>query len=192
MTFDTTVAVVGALLVTVAFLILGVELLQPTGLLPEDEDMAAVLGNLLSGVWGRVGFWMMITGVFIGFFDTLLSDQDGFGRLFANGARLLSRRLRAQRRWGDAERLRRIFVIGWVTVVPLAIFFFQRDPVGLLMVSGGIEAAHIPVVTGLILYLNVRRLPAPLRPSPFALTLTAIAGVFFAAFAVFFLAQSLG
>ena len=134
---------------------------------------------------------MMITGIFIGFFDTLLSDQDGFGRLFANGARLLSRRLRAHPRWGDEERLRKLFVIGWVTVLPLLIFFFYGDPVALLMVSGGIEAAHIPVVTGLVLYLNRRQLPAPLRPSAFAFALTSAAGVFFAAFAIFFLVQSI-
>ena len=154
--------------------------------------MAAVLGNLLSGVWGRFGVWVMIVGIFIGFFDTLLSDQDGFGRLFANGARLLSRRLRAHARWGDPERLRKLFVLGWVTVVPLLIFFFHRDPVGLLMISGGIEAAHIPVVTALVLYLNRRQLPSAFRPSRLAFGVTAAAGVFFAAFAVFFVMQSLG
>ena len=49
------------------------------------------------------------------------------------------------------------------------------------------EAAHIPVVTGLILYLNHRELPDDLRPSRISLIVTALAGLFFAAFAVIYL-----
>jgi hypothetical protein len=189
MTLDTSIAVVGALVVTVSFLVLGTELLRPRGLLPEEEQMAAVLGNLLSSTWGEVGFWMMVTGVFIGFFDTLLSDQDGFGRLFADGARILSARVREHRTWSDSEQLRRWIVIIWVTIVPIGLFLILGEPVALLKVSGAIEAAHIPVVTALVLYLNRTALPAPLRPSAIITVCTAIAGCFFAAFAVFFLAQ---
>lgn len=189
MTLDTTVAVVGALIVTVAFLILGTELLRPRGLLPEEERMAATLGELLGGVWGRFGFWLMVTGVFIGFFDTVLSDQDGFGRLFASGARILSPRLRAHRRFGDAEWLRRAFVIGWVTLVPIGVFLVLGEPVALLKLSGAIEAAHIPVVAVLILYVNHRSVPSALRPSPATVICTATAALFFAAFAVFHVRQ---
>ena len=189
MTFDTTVAVVGALIITLAFLVLGTELLRPRGLLPAEEEMASVLGTLLSGVWGRAGFWMMVTGVFIGFFDTLLSDQDGFCRMFASGARLLSPRIRSSKRFGNAEFLRRFFVIGWVTLVPIAVIFAFGDPVTLLKISGAIEAAHIPVVTALILYLNLTTLPAALQPSRQAWLVTGAAGVFFLAFAVFYLVQ---
>lgn len=189
MTLDTTVAVAGALIITVAFLILGAELLRPRGLLPGDEEMAAVLGTLLSSVWGEAGFWIMVTGVFVGFFDTLLSDQDGFGRLFANGARILSKRLRSHARFGEVEFLRRVFVIAWVTVLPIALFFLLGEPVALLKVSGAIEAAHIPVVTGLILYLNRRSLPRALQASRLAELVTAAAGMFFAAFAAFYLMQ---
>lgn len=125
--------------------------------------MAAVLSTLLSSVLGEAGFWIMVTGVFVGFFGTLLSDQDGFGRLFANGARILSKRLQSHARFGEVEFLRRVFVVAWVTVLPIALFFLLGEPVALLKVSGAIEAAHIPVVTGLILYLNRRSLPRVLQ-----------------------------
>jgi Mn2+/Fe2+ NRAMP family transporter len=191
MTLDTTVAVVGALVVTIAFLILGTELLRPRGLLPQEAEMAAILGTLLRGVWGEAGFWIMVAGVFIGFFDTLLSDQDGFGRLFANGARILSPGLRSHR-LGDPEVLRRLFVIIWVTLVPIVFFLVVGEPVALLKLSGAIEAAHIPVVTALILYLNRRSLPRALRASLPVELITAAAGVFFAAFAVFYMIQLSG
>ncbi len=190
MTLDTTVAVVGALIVTLSFLILGAELLRPRGLLPQDEEMASVLGRLLGDVWGEFGFWMMVTGVFIGFFDTLLSDQDGFGRLFANGARILSPRLRAAPRLGQVEVLRKLFVIVWITLVPIVFFLVFGEPVALLKLSGAIEAAHIPIVTGLTLYLNRRAVPKPLRASTMTEYVTAAAGVFFAAFAAFYLLQA--
>ena len=45
----------------------------------------------------------------------------------------------------------------------------------------------VGVVTGLMLYLNYKTLPADLRPSWFAFAVTALAGLFFAAFAVIYL-----
>ena len=61
--------------------------------------------------------------------------------------------------------------------------------VGLLKLAGAIEAAHIPVLAGLILYLNHRALPADLRPSRLTFAITALAGIFFALFAIVYLYQ---
>lgn len=55
-TLANTLAVAGAVLIAFAFLILGTELLKPKGLLPEENKVAETLGQLLGGVWGRVGF----------------------------------------------------------------------------------------------------------------------------------------
>jgi hypothetical protein len=122
MTFDNTVAVVGTLIVILAFLILGTELLRPQGLVPEENRVAETLGQLLGGVWGPVGFWFMVVGVFVGFWDTVLSDQDGFGRLFADGTRILLRPFRFGGRWDDETFLKRVYVIGLVTVLPIALY----------------------------------------------------------------------
>jgi hypothetical protein len=61
----------------------------------------------------------------------------------------------------------------------------------LLQTAGAIEAAHIPIVTGLTLYLNYRMLPKELSPSKFTFGATAVAGIFFAVFAVIYLYQLL-
>jgi hypothetical protein len=45
MTLGTTVAVVGAILITVAFLILGAELLRPRGLVPAEDRIVDTLGT---------------------------------------------------------------------------------------------------------------------------------------------------
>jgi Mn2+/Fe2+ NRAMP family transporter len=190
MTFDCSVAVAGTLLIAVAFLILGTELLQPRGLVPEENRVAEVLGELLGGVFGPIGFWFMIVAVFVGFWDTVLSDQDGHGRLFANGTRLLRGSLSARARSLDEERLRQVFVLVLVTLLPIGLYLVAGQPVGLLKVAGAIEAAHIPVVTGLTLYLNRTRLPAELQPSWPTFAATVLAGAFFAAFAAIYLFQA--
>lgn len=89
MTLDNTVAVAGTFLIAGAFLVLGAELLDPRGLVPEESRVASMLGRLLGDVWGPAGYWFMIAGVFVGFWDTVLSDQDGHGRIFADGSRLV-------------------------------------------------------------------------------------------------------
>jgi hypothetical protein len=191
MAFDNTVAVVGTLVVTLAFLVLGTELLRPEGLVPEEDRVAQVLGRLLGDVWGPVGFWFMVLAVYVGFWDTILADQDGFGRMFSNGtSRLLPRKARGAR-WAQDVRLRRAFVWGLLTVLPIALYLAQGEPVALLKLAGAVEAAHIPVLAGLALYVNRTRLPKGLRPTPFATAATAAAAVFFAAFAALFVVRLL-
>ncbi|MDQ3041504.1 MAG: Nramp family divalent metal transporter [Acidobacteriota bacterium] len=187
MSLDTTVAVIGALIITIAFLILGAELLRPRGLVPEENRVAETLGVLLGGVFGAVGYWFMIFAVFIGFWDTVLSDQDGHGRLQANGTRILSEGFGLKGKWTNEKFLKKAFVVVLVTLIPIALYLIFGEPITLLKIAGAIEAAHIPVVTGLMLYLNHRTLPADLRPSWFAFAVTALAGLFFAAFAVIYL-----
>jgi hypothetical protein len=146
LTLDCTVAVAGTLVVTLAFLILGAELLQPRGLVPEEERVAEVLGRLLGDVFGPIGFWFMIVAVFVGFWDTVLSDQDGHSRTFGNRVRLLLEPLGLRGRWSDEGFLRRMFLVVVAVGAPIALCWVIGHPVGLLQVAGAIEAAHIPVV----------------------------------------------
>jgi Mn2+/Fe2+ NRAMP family transporter len=192
MTLDNNVAVFGTLIITIAFLILGTELLKPQGLVPEENKVANVLGQLLGQIWGPIGFWFMILGVFIGFWDTVLSDQDGFGRMFAGGSMLLLRPLKLLPRWTNEAFLKKFFVVFIVTLLPIALYLWIGEPVRLLKIAGVIEAAHIPVLVVLILFLNHNKLPPELRPSFFTTILTSIAGLFFAAFAVIYLLQLTG
>jgi Mn2+/Fe2+ NRAMP family transporter len=183
MTLDNTVAVVGTVVVTLAFLVLGTELLRPQGLVPEEEKVAEVLGQLLGGVWGPVGFWFMVVGVFVGFWDTVLSDQDGFGRMYANGTRHLAQQFGLTGRWTDEVFLQRAFVVVLVTALPIGLYLAIGKPVTLLKVAGAVEAAHIPVLAGLTLFLNHRLLPGDLRASWPVIAATGLAALFFLGFA---------
>jgi Mn2+/Fe2+ NRAMP family transporter len=192
MTFDNTVAVVGTSVITIAFLILGTELLKPQGLVPEENRVAPVLGQLLGQVWGPLGFWFMIGGIFIGFWDTVLSDQDGFGRLFSGGSKRLLQNRKVGKLFSDEEFLRKFFVISVATILPIILYLIAGEPVGLLKIAGAIEAAHIPFLVVLVLYLNHKELPDELKPSWGVVTATAIAGLFFLGFAIIYLLQITG
>ena len=191
MSLDTTTAVIGTVIITLSFLILGTELLKPKGLVPEENKVAETLGQILGSLWGPVGFWFMIVSVFIGFWDTVLSDQDGHSRVFTSGTKhLMGKKLKG--RWSDEKFLKRLFVIVVLTIIPVILYIVTGNPVELLKLSGAIEAAHIPVVTGLVLYLNWKTLPKDLQPSTATWIITMIAGLFFAAFAMVFILQVMG
>jgi hypothetical protein len=191
MTGDTTVGVVGTLIVTVSFLILGVELLKPKGLIPEENKVAEVLGGMLTHVWGQAGFWFMVTAVFVGFWDTVFSNQDGFGRMFAGGTRHLFNSKRSSK-WLKEKFLQRFFVIVLVTIGPIIVYLLVGEPVALLKIAGAIEVFDIPVLVVLILYINHKDLPTRLKPSKFTFVMTGLAGAFFGGFAVIYILQSLG
>lgn len=193
MTLSNTLAVVGALLAALSFLILGGELLHPQGLVPQENQVAEVLGNLLGDLWGSFGFWFMVVIVFITFCSTTISVQDGFGRMFADGTNILLSGFNVQsKRWTNETFLRKTYIIVLLAILPIAIYLIFGKPIGLLQLAGGIEAAHIPIVTGLTLYLNHRKLPEELRPSKLSLGATIIAGLFFAGFAIIYLLQLTG
>ena len=102
-----------------------------------------------------------------GFFGTVLSNQNGLGRLFGNGMHLLLSVFSLQGRRTDEQFLKDSLIIGLVTLVPMALFLRLGKPVGLLKLSGAIEVAHIPIVTVLTLYLNHRLSPLTSAPRGF-------------------------
>ncbi|MBE9104866.1 Nramp family divalent metal transporter [Nostoc cf. edaphicum LEGE 07299] len=192
MTISNTLAVVGALLAALSFLILGGELLRPQGLVPKENQVAETLGSLLGDLWGPFGFWFMVAIVFITFCSTVLSVEDGFGRMFADGTQILLQGFGVRGRWTNEKFLQRFYIVVLLVALPIAVYLFFGEPVGLLQTAGGIEAAHIPIVTGLTLYLNHRMLPKELQPSKIIFGGTAIAGIFFGVFAIIYLLQLLG
>ncbi len=193
MLLSNTLAVVGALLAALAFLILGGELLHPEGIVPREQQVAETLGQLLGDLWGPFGFWFMIAIVFITFCSTTLSVQDGFGRMFADGTQIILQGFGKQSgRWVNEKFLRKFYIVVLLATLPIAVYLFFGQPVALLQTAGGIEAAHIPVVTGLTLYLNHRMLPKELRPSKLIFAGTVVAGLFFAGFAIIYLLQLVG
>lgn len=197
------IGVIGGGLVIVCFLILGTELLKPEGIVPEGIDVAKDLSHLLSDVWGRAGFWMLIISITIALAGTILSNQDGWGRMFADGTLILMQGNRkksealkednkdnTKKSWWqkvitDRRKLKDAYAIVFGAIIPLIVFFLVRNPVQILSIAGTVAAVHTPVVVLLTLYLNMKRLPKPLRPGIFSIVCMILSGLFFTAFAIY-------
>ncbi|MCD8489363.1 MAG: Nramp family divalent metal transporter [Desertifilum sp.] len=196
------IGVVGGGLVIIAFLILGAELLRPEGIIPEGIRVAEDLTTLLSEVWGEFGYWLLLGSIAIALGGTIVANQDGWPRMFADATLILKGGSRnsedestesGMKGWlmsalGDRDRLKNIYVVITVTLLPLIVFFLVRDPVDILEVGGIVAAAHQPVVAFLTLYLNQTKLPEELKPGWFSSTLMVLSGLFFTIVAVLYFA----
>jgi Mn2+/Fe2+ NRAMP family transporter len=192
MTLANYFAVGGALIIAVIFLILGAELLKPQQLVPKENEVAETLGKLLGELWGPTGFWIMIAIIFITFFSTLLSNIDGFQRMFTEGAQLIFPKMMKQYKFLNEKIVGNLITVFLLAILPLVIYFFSPEPVGMLKIAGALAAIQIPIVTGFILYLNLKQLPRTLRPDWISLGGTLIAGIFFTFFAFLYLWQLIG
>jgi len=188
MSYANTLAVVGALIIAFAFLILGKNLLQPQGLIPEESKVAATLGELMGALWGHTGFVFMVTAVFITFLGSMLAGIDGFSRMFSDGISLLAPKVLHQIPWLK-KHLQALIVWVLLSLFPCLLYLWQGEPIFLLKLAGAIEAAHIPAVAALILVLNYRALPVSLRANKGTTVMVALAALFFTGFALVYLLQ---
>lgn len=194
-------------LVIVSFLILGAELLRPEGIVPEGIDVAEDLARLLGDVWGTAGRWVLIVSVVIALWGTVVSNQDGWPRTYADAVLMLQGPRDTEPGHADADRapergwrrrlrergfLHRAGVVVTVTIAPLVVFWLVRDPVSILSIGGIVTAAHTPVLVGLTLYVNHRHLPVGLRPGRAITGLMVLAGLIFSGFAVLYFSDLLG
>ncbi|MEW6116538.1 MAG: Nramp family divalent metal transporter [Nitrospirota bacterium] len=180
------VGAVGATLVNLSFLTLGAELLGPLRIIPEGMRVAEDIARMLSDVWGPLGAWILIVGIFVALWGSILANQDGWGRMYADATLMLFSTKRGGesktiRQAGMRLHLKNAYITLVLTAVPVIVFLMLRDPVGILSIGGIISAAHLPFVVALTLYLNLRRLPREFGPGPLW-TAAAMAAIFFYAF----------
>jgi hypothetical protein len=187
MTVSTAIASAIVLLLLVALMILGAELLRPRGLLPQGPEVTAVLSVLLGDVWGPPGTWLLIAAAFFSFWSTLVANHDGWTRMLSQGTIFIARQFRAGGRWVSMRFYRFVYLFGLMGAIPIVLFVIRPEPLVFLIMAGIVEAIHIPVVAFATLYLNRRTLPREFRPSKPVMVLVAAAGVFFAAFALYYI-----
>lgn len=200
-----TLGVVGGLLVIFSFMVLGAELLAPEGILPKGTDVAVDLTRLFSDVWGSAGEYLLLAAIIIALGGSVLANQDGWGRSFADITLMLIRDKHAASRHSRAinalhrlqsktglpmfqrRYLKRLYVVSVTGAVPIGIILAFEDPVAVMSASGIIAALHTPFIALTALYVNRTRLPAELRPGFFITFSMAAAGLFYLSFAGFYL-----
>jgi Mn2+/Fe2+ NRAMP family transporter len=204
--------VTGTLIIT-SFLVLGAELLGPEGIVPSGVEVATELTRLLSEVWGRVGYWLMTVAIVVALGGSVLANQDGWSRSFADITLLLP--LKGHEEGGDeqAERdgprwlqvmtgwrpesmgprlaLKVLYAVVTAGLLPAVVIVVIQDPVTIMSVSGIVATLHTPFIVFATLALN-RRLPAVGRPGPVVQGALGLAGIFYTAFAAGYFADLLG
>ncbi len=203
MTGAATLGVVGGGIVITAFLILGAELLGPAGIVPEGAAVAEDLTRLFSEVWGEAGRYLILVAIIVAIGGSVLANQDGWGRSFADMLLILSRNQRQSRqgsvygamRWATERtgwsffrrrNLKRLFIITVTGLIPAVIVWIFEDPVQVMSVSGIIAAVHTPFIVLTALLVNLLRLPLGLRPGAFHIGAMSLSGLFYLGFAVLY------
>ncbi len=196
MTGAAALGVIGGGLVISAFLILGAELLGPEGIVPEGANVAGDLTRLFSGIWGEAGRYLILLAIIVAIGGSVLANQDGWGRSFADMTLILSREQRRLRRgWAyqllarggrgsllERRNLKRFFILSITGVIPALIILMFNDPVQVMSASGIIAALHTPFIVLTALLVNLQRLPAEHRPGLFYIAAMALAGLFYLVF----------
>ncbi|WP_347330444.1 Nramp family divalent metal transporter [Marinimicrobium locisalis] len=204
MTGAASLGVLGGLVVIFSFMVLGSELLAPKDLMPKGADVAVDLSRLFSEVWGSAGEYLLLAAIIIALGGSVLANQDGWGRSFADMTLILTRRNREAGKAGwitgtltwlgrvtglpmlERRYLKRLFVVTVTGVVPITIILLFDDPVAVMSASGIIAAVHTPFLALVAIYINRTRLPASLRPGWFTSFSMAVSGLFYLGFAALY------
>lgn len=186
MTFSTTVAASIVLILLIALMILGAQLLRPAGLVPEGPAVTAVLSELLGGIWGIAGAALMIVAAFFAFWSTIVANLDGWTRMLGQGSIFILRQFKSSGKYLSMRFYRYLYLIGLMGILPIIFIILRPEPVEFLIIAGIIEAVHIPVVAFSVLYLNWKTLPSDFKPSKLVIGLTGAVGLFFMTFAAYY------
>lgn len=210
MTGAASLGVLGGLAVIFSFMVLGAELLSPAGVMPEGSDVANDLSRLFSETWGVAGEVMMLAAIIIALGGSILANQDGWGRSFADMTLILLRGRQHGVKQGRAVRmltwfqqrtrfplfrrrsLKRLFIVVVTGLLPAAIILAFDDPVQIMSASGIIAAVHTPFIVLTALFVNRTRLPQALRPGLFYSMAMLASGLFYLGFATLYFLQQAG
>jgi Mn2+/Fe2+ NRAMP family transporter len=162
-------------IVTVAFYLLGAATLGRLGLRPAGGEMVRSLGAMYAPVFGAWAEELFLVGAFAVLYSTLFAAADGNARIVADGLALAG--------WipaDDAGRRawsRRI-AAAW-PLVALALALLIREPVGMVLASGAMQAVMLAALGAAVLWFRYGAMEPRLAPSkPWDLLLWASAAGF--------------
>ena len=161
MQFDAWASMVVYTVVTVAFYLLGAATLGRLGLRPGGGEMVRSLGAMYAPVFGTWAEELFLVGAFAVLYSTLFAAADGNARIVTDGLALAG--------WippgDDARRTwtRRI-ATAW-PLVALALALLIREPVGMVLASGAMQAVMLAALGVAVLWFRYRAMEPRLTPS---------------------------
>jgi len=148
-------------LLSLAFLVLGAEVLRPAGAVPEGADVAVTLARLYTDVLGDWILPLFLLAAFFGMFSTSYGVMDGFPRAFAETLTRIRPGWRPLR-----DRLYWSFLAGTLALA-WAETWLLPNPVVLVTVAAVASFLLAPVTFALNYYCVTRHIQRPEhRPGP--------------------------
>lgn len=146
---------------TVSFYFMGATVLFRNHLVPEKNEMVLTLSSMYGktfGDWTRLPF---LVGVWAVLFKTLYISSAGHSRLTTD--------LLTLTKFVPSDPVTRLKWIRRLCVFyplfALSLYLVFREPTGMVIFGGFMQAATLPVITGATLYLRYRRLDPRVAPS---------------------------
>ncbi|HEY4310066.1 MAG TPA: Nramp family divalent metal transporter [Pirellulales bacterium] len=147
---------------TVSFYLLGATVLHRQGLVPEKSQMIETLSSMYVPAFGAWTKTVFLIGVWAVLFKTLYVASASNSRLTADFfglAKLVTYTCDADRdRW-----IRRCCIA--YPMVGMILYLWWRDPKGMVILGGFVQAATLPIITAATLYLRYKRTDRRLAPS---------------------------
>ena len=142
---------------------MGVAVLHRDGLDPEGMRMVSTLAEAYVPVFGAAAKWLFLSGAIAVLYSTFRVSNAAHARLLSDGGRLFG--LVAS----DDEQTYARHVAILSLVLPLVSLGFHltgANPVALVLLSGTMQAAMLPILSFAALYFRYRETDPALRPSP--------------------------
>lgn len=174
---------------TVAFYLLGAGVLHGLGVVPEGADLIQTLANMYTETLGGWSYYLFLVGAVAVLYSTIFAVTAGNSRLFADFFGMMG--WLDWRDHGARLRFMRVAVVV-LLLVPVMNFFYLREPVVMVKISGTAQALMLPIIGFATIYLLRQRLPASIAPKGWIrLALWATSGAM-AAMMAYSLVQSVG
>lgn len=146
---------------TVAFFLLGAGVLHSLGQTPSGPETIQALSRMYTDILGGWSRPLFLAGAIAVLYSTIFALTAAYSRLVADFAGMLG----VYDRHDYAKRLTATRVMTAVfLIVPCFTFYFVREPVVMVKVSGIAQAILLPAMGFGTLYLIDRRLPAIVKP----------------------------
>lgn len=161
--------------------------LAPQGIIPQGVDIVVMQANAFAAHWGAWGHTFFLVAAFLILFSALWTIVDAVARTISDIAFVNSRTGPFAK---FADGLSRISVHYWyygvvigMAIINAVLLSFQT-PLFFIVASSVLGGFTMAIYTPLLMYLNNRKLPKPLRPGWITNAVLGLASLVYGAFTV--------
>ena len=146
---------------TIPFYMLGAGVLNRMGQMPDGLDTLSILSNMYTQTLGQWAWWLFMVGGFFVLFSTVVSGLGGGSRMIADVMGVIG--VIDPNDYKMRIRVRQIWAVAAPAIQSLC-YFFIKNPVWMLTVSGTVGAMMMPLVAGNTIYLRYFRTDRRIGP----------------------------